>query len=117
MGTTEGEEREKGTGEISETIAENFLQINLSHQTTEEVQRTPKQYKCQKKTQNQKSPIPRYIIFKLQKSQRQSLKHQRKTHRTYRREQRREVPRVSPQKPCKPEESGMKYLKKKKLLT
>ena len=35
MGTTEGEEREKGTGEISETIAENFLQINLSHQTTE----------------------------------------------------------------------------------
>ena len=70
MGTTEGEEREKGTGEISETIAENFLQINLSHQTTEEVQRTPKQYKCQKKTQNQKSPIPRYIIFKLQKSER-----------------------------------------------
>ena len=35
MGTPEGEEREKGTGEIYETMTENFLQINLSHQTTE----------------------------------------------------------------------------------
>ena len=34
MGTTE-EEREKATGERSETMTENFLQINLSHQTTE----------------------------------------------------------------------------------
>lgn len=67
MGTTEGEEREKGTGEISETIAENFLQINLSHQTTEEVQRTPKQYKCQKKTPKPKIPHTKVYYFQTAK--------------------------------------------------
>ena len=89
-------------------MTENFLQINVRHQAIiQEAQRIPHRMSGKKTTLGN-------IIFKLQKSQRQSLKHQRKTHRTYRREQRREVPRVSPQKPCKPEESGMKYLKKKK---
>ena len=73
MGTTEGEEREKGTGEISETIAENFLQINLSHQTTEEVQRTPKQYKCQKKKPKTKNPPYQGILFSNCKKVKDSL--------------------------------------------
>ena len=60
MGITEGEETEKGTEEIFETIMmEKFPPINVRHQTSDPGgSENTKQCKCQKH-------LSRHIIFKL----------------------------------------------------
>ena len=65
-------------------MAENFLQINVRHQTTDPGSpENTKQGKCQKQNKTKqinKATIPRHIIFKLQKT-REKNKHERSQHR------------------------------------
>ena len=82
MGTPEGEEREKGTGEISETMTEHFLQINLSHQTTESQSSENTRTIYMPKNKGKNPPYLGISFSNYKKKSKVVLKSQRKTNRT-----------------------------------
>ena len=70
MGTPEGEEREKRTGEILETMTEHFLQINLSHQTTESKSSENTRKICMPTNKGKNPPYPGISFSNCKKNQR-----------------------------------------------